>query len=59
MYLSVIRAIRIIRAIRDLDHTQFLANLLESLQPDIQYIINPNGFLDDALALGVRAEISF
>jgi len=29
------------------------------LQPDVQYIINPNGLLDDALAIGIRAEIAF
>jgi porin len=30
-----------------------------AVQPDVQYIINPNGALDDALAVGVRMEISF
>ncbi|MHC4728538.1 MAG: carbohydrate porin [Planctomycetota bacterium] len=30
-----------------------------SIQPDIQYIANPGGNGDDALAFGVRFEIAF
>jgi porin len=32
-----------------------------ALQPDLQYIVNPgfDGSVDDALAIGVRAEIAF
>ena len=29
------------------------------LQPDVQYIVKPNGVLDDALAVGLRTLISF
>jgi hypothetical protein len=29
------------------------------LKPDLQYIVNPNGVLDDAFAIGLRAEIAF